>query len=307
MTYSHLENPKKDVFTGRKCMIMKEFILENGRKVPALGFGTYNAKGGDNLQMIKDAIEAGYRYFDTASLYGTERALGQALKESGIPREAFLVASKVWTDEMGYEETKAALERSLNRIGTEYLDLYLIHWPKKEEKDTGWKERCQDTWRAMEELVQQGKIKAIGLSNFLPHHLDVILETARIKPVVNQLELHIGYSQEAAVAYSQKEGILVQAWSPLARGNMEGHSFVQSLAEKYEKTVAQICLRFLYQKGIMPIVKSADKGRMLQNMQIFDFELEREDVQMLECMPQNTWQGEHPDFSIPKVKSHFEQ
>ena len=288
-------------------MIEKEFILADGRKLPALGFGTYNAKGGDNLQMIKDAIEAGYRYFDTASLYGTERALGLAVQECGIPREEFILASKVWTDEMGYVETKAALERSLSRIGTEYLDLYLIHWPKREEKDTGWKERCQDTWHAMEELVQQGKIKAIGLSNFLPHHLDVILETARIKPVVNQLELHIGYSQEAAVTYSQSNGILVQAWSPLARVNMVGHSFIQNLAKKYDRTMAQICLRFLYQMGIMPIVKSADKGRMLENMQFFDFELEREDMQMLECMPQNTWQGEHPDFSIPKVKSNINQ
>lgn len=288
-------------------MLMKEFTLNSGRKLPALGFGTYNAKGGDNLQMIKDAIKAGYRYFDTASLYGTERALGQAIRESGIPREEFILASKVWTDEMGYEETKAALARSLSRIGTTYLDFYLIHWPKRAEDDTSWKERCRETWKAMEELVEQGKIKAIGLSNFLPHHLDVILDCARIQPVVNQLELHIGYSQEAAVVYSQSKGILVQAWSPLARGNMADHSFIQALAEKYEKTMAQICLRFLYQKGIMPIVKSADKDRMLENMEIFDFELEREDMQMLESMPQNTWQGEHPDFSIPKVKSNFEQ
>lgn len=288
-------------------MLMKEFTLNSGRKLPALGFGTYNAKGGDNLQMIKDAIKAGYRYFDTASLYGTERALGQAIRESGILREEFILASKVWTDEMGYEETKAALARSLSRMGTEYLDLYLIHWPKRAEDDTSWKERCRETWKAMEELVEQGKIKAIGLSNFLPHHLDVILDSAWIQPVVNQLELHIGYSQEAAVAYSKSKGILVQAWSPLARGNMADHFFIQALAEKYEKTMAQICLRFLYQKGIMPIVKSADKGRMLENMEIFDFELEREDMQMLESMPQNTWQGEHPDFSIPKVKSNFEQ
>lgn len=288
-------------------MIKQEFVLENTMRVPTMGFGTYNAKGGDNLQMIRKAIEAGYRYFDTASLYGTERALGQAIKESGISRESFILASKAWTDEMGYEEVKAALERSLNRLQTTYLDFYLIHWPKNSENDANWKPCCQETWRAMEELVEQGKIKAIGLSNFLPHHLDVIMEKARIMPAVNQLELHIGYSQEAAVAYSQSKGILVQAWSPLARGNMEGHSFIQSLAKKYQKTHAQICLRFLYQKGIMPIVKSADQGRMMENMQIFDFELEREDMQMLQCMPQNTWQGEHPDFAIPKVKSNFAQ
>lgn len=288
-------------------MIQETFALPGGSRVPAIGFGTYNAKGGDNLQMIKAAIDAGYRYFDTASLYGTERALGQAIKESGLPRESFSLASKAWTDEMGYEEVKEALERSLNRLQTDYLNLYLIHWPKVSEEDTNWKVRCQETWRAMEELVREGKVKAIGLSNFLPHHLDVILEKADIRPAVNQLELHIGYSQEAAVAYTQSKGILVQAWSPLARGAMENHPLILKLAQKYGKTMAQICLRFLYQKSIMPIVKSADKGRMLENMMIFDFELQKEDVQMLECMPQNTWQGEHPDFAIPKVKSNFNQ
>ena len=288
-------------------MIQETFALPDGSRVPAIGFGTYNAKGGDNLQMIKDAIDNGYRYFDTASLYGTERALGQAIKESGLSRELFFLASKAWTDEMGYEEVKKALECSLNRLQTDYLDLYLIHWPKVNEEDINWKVRCQETWRAMEELVKEGKVKAIGLSNFLPHHLDVILEMAHIMPAVNQLELHIGYSQEAAVAYTQSKGILVQAWSPLARGAMENHPLILKLAQKYEKTMAQICLRFLYQKEIMPIVKSADKGRMLENRMIFDFELEKEDVQMLECMPQNTWQGEHPDFAIPKVKSNFNQ
>ena len=197
---------------------MQEFILENGMVLPAVGFGTYNAKGGDNLQMIKDAIEVGYRYFDTASLYGTERALGQAIKESGLPREAFQIATKVWIDEMGYENTKAALERSLSRLQTDYVDFYLIHWPKANEEDEDWKTRDLETWRAMEEMVEEGKIKAIGLSNFLPHHLDNILEHCRIKPVLNQLELHVGYSQEAAVAYSKERGIQVQAWSPFARG-----------------------------------------------------------------------------------------
>lgn len=286
---------------------MQEFILENGMVLPAVGFGTYNAKGGDNLQMIKDAIEVGYRYFDTASLYGTERALGQAIKESGLPREAFQIATKVWIDEMGYENTKAALERSLSRLQTDYVDFYLIHWPKASEEDEDWKERDLESWRAMEEMVEEGKIKAIGLSNFLPHHLDNILEHCRIKPVVNQLELHVGYSQEAAVAYSQERGIQVQAWSPFARGVLEEHSLVGRLADKYGKSPAQVCLRFLYQKGIMPLIKASAKERMLQNLDVFDFTLEKEDVQMLECMPQNTWGGEHPDFAVPKAVSNLEQ
>ncbi len=284
-----------------------KFILENGMTLPAVGFGTYNAKGGDNLQMIRIAIEAGYRYFDTASLYGTERALGQAILESGIPREAFRIASKVWIDEMGYENTKAALERSLNRLQTDYLDLYLIHWPKASETDEDWKERGMETWRAMEEMVDNGRVKAIGLSNFLPHHLDNILENCRIKPVVNQLELHVGYSQEAAVAYCQARGIQVQAWSPFARGVLEEHPLVCTFAQKYGKSSAQVCLRFLYQKGIMPLIKASSRERMLQNMDIFDFTLEKEDVQLMECMPQNTWLGEHSDFAVPKAVSNFAQ
>lgn len=287
--------------------IESKFTLSNSMEIPCVGFGTYNAKGGDNLRMIKDAIEVGYRYFDTASLYGTERALGQAIKERGIPRHQFIIASKVWIDEMGYENTKAALQRSLSRLQTDYLDFYLIHWPKPTETDENWKALDLETWRAMEELVQEGKIRAIGLSNFLPHHMDNILQHCKIKPVVNQLEVHVGYSQEAAVAYSQAQEILVQAWSPLARGAMQDNPIVQAFAQKYQKSAAQICLRFLYQKGIMPLVKASSKERMLENMDIFDFALEKEDVQLMECMPQNTWQGEHPDFSIPKAVSNFNQ
>jgi len=285
----------------------EEFVLESGMALPAVGFGTYNAKGGDNLQMVREAIEVGYRYFDTASLYGTERALGQAIKESGLPREAFQIASKVWIDEMGYENTKMALERSLKRLQTDYVDVYLIHWPKASEEDADWKARDLETWRAMEDMMDAGKIKALGLSNFLPHHLDHIMEHCRIKPVVNQLELHVGYSQEAAVAYTKAAGIQVQAWSPFARGVLEENVVVQRLSAKYGKSPAQICLRFLYQKGIMPLIKASAKERMLQNMDIFDFALEKADVQMLECMPQNAWGGEHPDFAIPKAGSNFEQ
>lgn len=284
-----------------------KFILTNGMELPCVGFGTYNAKGGDNLKIIKDAIEVGYRYFDTASLYGTERVLGQAIRESGIPREQFIVASKIWIDEMGYENTKAALQRSLSRLQTDYLDLYMIHWPRANESDENWKERDLDTWRAMEELVQEGKVKAIGLSNFLPHHVDNILQHCKIKPVVNQLEAHVGYSQEAAVAYSQAKEMQVQAWSPLARGAMQDNPVVQAFAAKYQKSAAQICLRFLFQKGIMPIVKASSKERMLQNMDIFEFSISKEDLQMMECMPQNTWQGEHPDFAVPKAVSNINQ
>ena len=281
--------------------------LLNGMTIPGMGFGTYNPKGGDSVEMVRTAIRAGYRYFDTASLYETERALGQAVKESGIPREDFFLVSKVWIDEMGYEETRVALHRTLERLQTDYLDLYLIHWPRRIEGDTDWKQIDLDTWRAMEEMKKEGLIRGLGLSNFLPHHLDNILENGKEKPLVDQLEIHPGYSQEAAVSYCKSKGIVVQAWSPLGRSRILENEFFQALAKKYNKSAAQICLRFLIQKDIIPLVKSANFERMKENQNIFDFEISREDMQMLECMPQDTWLGEHPDFHIPKKTCNLNQ
>jgi diketogulonate reductase-like aldo/keto reductase len=189
----------------------------------------------------------------------------------------------------------------------DYLDLYLIHWPRRLEDDTDWKERDLETWRAMEELYAEGKIKGLGLSNFLPHHLDNILKNCKVLPVVDQLEVHPGYSQEAAVAYCKSKEILVQAWSPLGRSNVLQHPILLDMAEKYNKSVAQLCLRFLLQKKIIPLVKASSMERMKENMDIFDFEISAEDLSILEYMPQDMWQKEHPDFAIPKAKSNFEQ
>lgn len=283
------------------------YTLNNGQKIPCMGFGTYNDKDGDNLEIIRTAIKAGYRYFDTASLYETERVLGQAVKESGIPREEFFIVSKLWIDERGAENTKKALERSLERLQMDYLDLYLIHWPRGKEWDTDWKEVDKGTWKAMEELQEAGKIKGLGLSNFLPHHLDCILENCHVKPVVDQLEIHPGYSQEAATAYCKEKGVQVQGWSPLGRSRVLGSPVLSRLAEKYSKSTAQICLRFLVQKEIIPLVKASSMERMKQNQNVFDFEISKEDMQILECMPQDLWLGEHPDFAIPKKKSNPNQ
>lgn len=287
---------------------MKEMIkLSNGLVIPAIGFGTYNPKGGDNVEILKQAIACGYRYFDTASLYGTERALGQAIRESGIDRSEFVVATKVWIDEMGYESTKEAFYRSLERSGLGYFDYYLIHWPRRCENDTDWKAVDLDTYHAMEDLVNERCISGIGLSNFLPHHLDGILCECEIRPVLNQLEMHPGYFQTAANSYCRKNDILVQAWSPLGRGALLENEYLVGRAQKYQKTVAQICLRFLIQKGVMPIVKASTKERMQQNMEVFDFTLTDEEMSMIQCMPQIGWSGEHPDFAIPKAKSNFDQ
>ena len=175
---------------------LPSYTLNDKSTLPMIGFGTYHEQFGDNLLPIKTAIEAGYRFFDTASLYETEKYLGQAIKESGIPREEFIIETKLWIDEA--DDAKAALERSLKRLQTDYVDLYLIHWPRAtEDNKDNWKEKNQKTWSDMEELVKEGKVRRLGLSNFLPHHLKNILDHAAIKPVVDQLELHPGCSQEA--------------------------------------------------------------------------------------------------------------
>lgn len=289
----------------------RTFLLENGMELPCIGFGTYNEKDGDNLAIIRTAIDEGYRFFDTASIYETERALGQAIRDSGLPREDFIIESKLWVDEMGYEGAKKAFAATLERLQMDYIDLYLIHWPRQTgEPDENWKQLDLDTWRAMEELVDEGKIRALGCSNFLPHHLENLLANCRIKPVVDQLELHPGYSQEAAVSYCMAHGIRPMAWSPLGRGRenaLAGNAVLEKLAARYGKSIPQINLRFLVQKGILPIPKASTPAHMKSNRDIFDFTLSEDDMWTLTCMPQTTWLGEHPDFHIPGRKSNPNQ
>ncbi len=274
----------------------KTFQLSNGVRLPAVGYGTYLSTDGNGKQVILTALEAGYRYLDTASFYGNEGEIGEAVAESQIPREELFLASKVWKDEMGYEQTKAAFERSLERLKTDYLDLYLVHWPKKAPDDADWKHCLKETWRAMEDLYSEGRIRAIGVSNCLPHHLETLMESAKVKPMINQLELHVGYLQPTAVDYCRKNDILVQAWSPLGRRRVLEDATVLSMAEKYKVTPAQFLLGFLYQEGFSVIPKASAKERMLENQDIFGFTITKEDRYFLECLPQAGWSGEHPDF-----------
>lgn len=271
------------------------YTLNNGVQIPCVAFGTYKAADGKSADIIRMAIEAGYRYFDTASFYGTEEYLAQAIEQSGIPRSEFFLASKLWKEEMGYEETKKAFERTLERLQTDYLDLYLIHWPLPAPDYDDWKSLDAETWKAMEELYEEGKIRAIGLSNFLPHHIENIRNHCRIQPMVDQLEFHPGYTQEAAVRYCQEHQILVQAWSPIGRKRVLEEPLIRDLSEKYGVSPAQICLRYAVQRNIVPLPKSSAMERMKENQDIFSFEILQEDMYRLDTMPQAGWSGEHPD------------
>lgn len=273
----------------------EHYILNNGVEIPAIAFGTYKAADGKSADVIRAAIEAGYRYFDTASFYGTETYLAQAVRESEISRDEIFIASKLWKTEMGYENVKYAFERSLDKLNTDYLDLYLIHWPLPDPEYKDWKQLDKETWRAMEELYQAGKVRAIGLSNFLPHHIDNILEDCTVRPAVDQIEYHPGYSQEAAVQYCKERNILVQAWSPIGRQRVLEEPLVLELAGKYAVSPAQICLKFAVQRGIIPLPKSSSVERMKENLDLYSFEMEREDIWRLATMPQAGWSGEHPD------------
>ncbi|HJD02004.1 MAG TPA: aldo/keto reductase [Candidatus Mediterraneibacter excrementavium] len=273
----------------------KTYTLNNGVQIPAVGFGTYKAADGKSADVIKAAIGSGYRYFDTASFYGTETYLAEAIRQSGLPRKDFFIASKLWKTEMGYENARDAFRRTLENLETDYLDLYLIHWPLPEPGYENWKELDRETWRALEELYAEGKIRAIGLSNFLPHHIENILAGCTVRPAVDQIEYHPGYSQEAAVQYCKENGILVQAWSPIGRSRVLKDPLVCELAAKYRVSPAQICLKFAVQRGIVPLPKSSSPERMKQNMDLFSFEMEQEDIWRLATMPQSGWSGEHPD------------
>ena len=274
---------------------MESFTLSNGVEIPAVGYGTYLTSEKDD-GTVAAALAAGYRHFDTASFYGTEQALGDALKASGVPREELFLTSKLWKDEMGYENALAAFERSLQKLGTDYLDLYLIHWPRPDDLSAEWRQLDRDTWRALEELYRAGRVRAIGVSNFLPHHLRSLMETAEVMPMVNQIEFHPGYPQTYNVEFCKACGILPEAWSPLGRTRVLQDERLAGVAAKYGKTVAQLCVRFALQRGVVPLPKSSSPVRMAANLDVFDFVISDEDMDRILTLPQFGWSGLHPDY-----------
>lgn len=271
------------------------FTLNTGRTVPAIGYGTYKSVGDDSSRIFLEAIQQGYRYLDTASFYENEAEIGRAVRESGVARPELLLASKVWKTEMGYDETMRAAERSLNRLGTDYLDLYLIHWPRPDLENPDWRTLCRETWRAMERLYGEGVFRAIGISNFLPHHIENIAVSGNVAPAVNQIEFHPGYPQLETVSYCHEHNILPQAWSPLGRTRVLRDPLIETLSENYGKTPAQICLSYALMHGVMPLPKASSPERMRENLEAASFSMEPEDVAVLDEMETTGWSGLHPD------------
>nr|WP_318978610.1 aldo/keto reductase [Effusibacillus dendaii] len=269
--------------------IAEAAVLSNGVKMPWLGLGVYKAQDGDEVERaVKTAIQVGYRSIDTAAMYQNETGVGKAVKESGVPRDQIFITTKVWNSDQGYDSTLRAFETSRKKLGLDYLDLYLIHWPVKG--------KYKETWRAIEKICKDGLARAIGVCNFHVHHLQDLISDCEIKPMVNQVELHPMLTQKELLQFCKSEGIQMEAWAPLMRGGdmLQQPIFVE-LAKKYNKTPAQIILRWDLQNGVVTIPKSVTEHRIRENADIFDFALSAEDMAKIDAMNQNKRLGPDPD------------
>ena len=273
-----------------------KLVLSNGVQMPGIGFGTWQVPTDSTLEnAVSAALKLGYRFFDTAQIYGNASAIGRGVLLSDLPRAEIFISSKIWTSHRSYDGVMRAFTDIIEQLKTTYLDQLLIHWPATQGEPMIWQSQNAGTWRALEDLYEQGAGKVSGVSNFLPHHLVPLLARARIRPMVNQLEIHPGYPQFAAVNFCFKQNIAVQAWSPLGRGGLTHHPLLIELGEKYGGSPALIALRWSLQHGFIPVVKALDAEHMKSNLDAFGLTLEDEDMTRLDTMQQVAFSGLHPD------------
>ncbi len=265
---------------------MRENLIRNGNQIPIVGLGTWQITERNLLkEIVRDAYDVGYRLIDTAAAYSNEIALSKAISENGLPREELFLSDKVWNTSRGYEAVQEACKKSLKKLKTDYLDMYLIHWPASPKLYSNWAEINADTWRGMERLYKDGLVRAIGVCNFKIHHLEELLKEAEKKPFINQVEMHPGLNQKELLNYCNDKDIVIEASSPLGNGQILSNPVLNEIATEKKKTPAQICLRWGLQKGVIVIPKSSNPERIKQNIEVFDFELTEEDVEKIDNIP----------------------
>lgn len=273
----------------------KEFILNNGISIPSIGYGTWKIPNGEEtVKAVVAALANGYRHLDCAAVYANEESVGQAILQSGIDRKELFITGKVWNSDRGYEKVMAAFEKTCQDLKTDYLDLYLIHWPANKHYSAEWDAINQDSWRAMIDLYKSGRCKAIGVSNFLTKHLTSLMNS-EIAPMVNQLEFHPGFLWQETVDYCNEHGILVEAWSPLASGRLKDNEVLTTIGEHHHKSWAQVALSWVLQKGALPLPKSLNPLNMQKNLEIYDFRLSEEEMDAIDQIPDISFSGNDPD------------
>ena len=269
--------------------------LANGVKMPCVGYGTWQTPSGDVARdSVKAALELGYRHIDTASAYENEESVGEGIRLSGVRRDEIFLTTKQWTSARGYEQTITAAERSLKALGTDYLDLYLIHWPAVAKGLPDWEALNAETWRGFEKLYRDGKVRAIGVSNFLVEQLESLKRNSDVMPMVDQIEFHPGYIQRETLDWCQSRGIQVEAWSPLGCGRLLSDALVTEIGAAHGKSSAQVCVRYAMQHGVVPLPKSVHPDRIASNAQVFDFALTDAEMASLDSMPETGYSGYHP-------------
>lgn len=263
---------------------MKTITLSNGYEIPSMGFGTYRLAPEDTVSAVKCAIQSGWRHIDTATIYGNEKQVGQGVRESGIARSELFITTKLQGRDRGYDSALKAFDLSLQMLGMDYVDLYLIHWPASPFFHDDWKQLNADSWRALERLYGEGRIKAIGVSNFMPRHLNQLLKTAEIVPMVDQIEFHPGWMQKDCTDYCKEKGIAVEAWAPLIKGEILSNSVVAGIAASHGCTPAQAVLSWVLACGLIPLCKSATPSRIAENLKACEIVLSEDEIAAISAM-----------------------